>query len=956
MRPNKLTIEGFTSFRQRAEIDFRDLDLFAITGPTGSGKTSIIDAITYALYGQTARLGAKNLGELITQGAPRLSVMLEFESGGKQYRIARVLKRTGPTSVRLAVVGRDGDHPVDGGAREIAAQVERIVGLDFDAFTKAVLLPQGKFDEFLRGESAERRKILEVLLNLGVYRDMMQLANARHKEKQTARDIIDDQLQREYFDATEENRHSLGEDVKRLSEDAMAVNAQLMRVDELRTPAIELRQKRAVAANSQVERNIVGEQLTTEQKVGKKLSGEVERQQTNLQQLERELKSIPYQEEIHQKLLALRPVAQQLEEAEREHTEKVEEKRASSAELEKLDKKLEPAKKNAKEGTEKSQAANRAYEGAKQKLASLKKKYGAVETVEQVAEEIEGIDGLREQLEAEQRRQATLEKKGSELKEKIGKLQAEEAQAKKLWKEAQAAYEELGRKSSAEDLRKRLQAGEPCPVCDQVVDRLPKRVSTAALDGAKIAAEQRQDSWHRKQRELNRTESDLEALPAQLRSAKSDVKRTSKQVADLTKKAERILEKVPGKDAAAKLSRIAAELRDAESDCGLKEGQKDAAAEAEASAKDVFAELERSRAVLVEKVRAITKQIEDAATQMANLRFQLKGAGNLKGIQTELAAQEKAKQKVVGIQQELQHARNKRDDAQKQYHEINEKIARLKGTLEALSRAFADAQSEAGQIERSLKKELAGLVLPKGRDEAEQIDRLLIELRQKCSELTVQVEQRKARIEQLENRIAEAEQKRSQIVEFERTGALYAKLGNLLRADQFIQFVLEGAFDLLSSEGTRQLMMLSQGRYSFHTEANEFQVVDHWNADSRRSVRTLSGGESFLGSLALALALSSSVSQFADGAGPFKLDALFLDEGFSTLDAETLNVAVEAIQSLQEGDRMIAVISHVADLAERLPSRIQVIKGVGGSEVRLAQEALAPSTRSLAINTASSNS
>src|SRR5271157_34381 len=173
MRPTKLTIEGFTSFRQRTDIDFSELDLFAITGPTGSGKTSIIDAITYALYGQTARLGAKGLGELITQGAPRLSVMLEFESGGKRYRIARVLKRSGPASVRLDVVESDGDHAFDGGAREIATQITKIVGLDFDAFTKAVLLPQGRFDEFLRGDSAERRKILEVLLNLGMYREMM---------------------------------------------------------------------------------------------------------------------------------------------------------------------------------------------------------------------------------------------------------------------------------------------------------------------------------------------------------------------------------------------------------------------------------------------------------------------------------------------------------------------------------------------------------------------------------------------------------------------------------------------------------------------------------------------------------------------------------------------------------------------------------------------------------------
>jgi exonuclease SbcC len=204
--------------------------------------------------------------------------------------------------------------------------------------------------------------------------------------------------------------------------------------------------------------------------------------------------------------------------------------------------------------------------------------------------------------------------------------------------------------------------------------------------------------------------------------------------------------------------------------------------------------------------------------------------------------------------------------------------------------------------------------------------------------LTRQIEQKQARAEQIEIRITEARQKRARVAELERASFLYAQLGALLRADQFIQFILEGAFALLCSEGSQQLMTLSQGRYSFCTEGNEFHVIDHWNADERRSVRTLSGGESFLASLGLALALSASVSRFADGSGPFRLDALFLDEGFSTLDAETLNVAIEAIQTLQEGDRMIAVISHVTDLAERLPSRIQVIKGVSGSEVKLEEE------------------
>jgi exonuclease SbcC len=938
MRPNKLTMEGFTSFRQRTEIDFSELDLFAISGPTGSGKTSIIDAITFALYGQTARLGGKGLGELITQGVPRLSVMLEFQSGGKHYRIARVLKRSGPSSVRLNVVEGDGDYAFDGGAREISTQISKIVGLDFEAFTKAVLLPQGRFDEFLRGDSAERRKILEVLLNLGMYREMMQRANMRYKEKQTERDLIDNQLQREYSDATADNRQGLGDEIEKLNQEAVALNAQLMRLDELRMPAIELRQKRRVAVGSQSECDEAEEKIANEQRTEKRLAGELERQEKNFQHLTQELQQVPYDEDIHQKLIALRPIAQQLEKTERERATRVQDKGTRSVEFEKLEKKLEPARRAFKDSADKNQAAKRAYDAVKDKFAGFKKKYGAVEMVEQVAEEIEHIDELQQRLETDQQHQALLEKKELDLNGRIEKLQTEEARAKKLHAETEEAYQTLIRKHSAEDLRKHLQAGEPCPVCNQVVARVPKRVLTGKLDEAKKEAEDRRDAWNRKQRALDRAEADLAGLPNQLQSAKADVKHASKQISDLTKRAERILGKTPGGDAGAKLDRIATELRTAESECTSKEEESRKAAEGEGDAKEIFTRLERDRAVLTENIQSITQQIEDAAVEIQELRVRLKGVGDSKTIQAELKGQETAKVRRTEITKNIEQARKTRDQAQKQHNEVNARIAGLNGRIETLNRAVENAKSEAAQIERDLKKKLTGLVLPKGVDEAEQIDRYLTDLRTRCTDLTRQIEQKQARVDQLEIRIAEAEQKRTQVAELERSALPYAQLGNLLRADQFIEFVLEGAFDLLCNEGTRQLMTLTQGRYSFETEGNEFRVVDHWNADDRRSVRTLSGGESFLASLGLALALSSSVSQFNDGGGSFKLDALFLDEGFSTLDAETLNVAVEAIQALQEGDRMIAVISHVADLAERLPSRIQVIKGISGSEISLEQE------------------
>ncbi|MDQ4095422.1 MAG: SMC family ATPase, partial [Actinomycetota bacterium] len=183
MRPLGLKLKGFTSFRDEQEIEFRDLDLFALWGPTGSGKSSILDAITYALYGKVERVEGvrgETLAGLITHGQPRLAVTLDFECHDKAFRITRTTSHSGPTKVRLE--RREGEDWVTYGegadsVREVNKIVPRIVGLDYDAFTRSVLLPQGKFAEFLVGDAAQRREILTELLGLELFGRMAQRAN-----------------------------------------------------------------------------------------------------------------------------------------------------------------------------------------------------------------------------------------------------------------------------------------------------------------------------------------------------------------------------------------------------------------------------------------------------------------------------------------------------------------------------------------------------------------------------------------------------------------------------------------------------------------------------------------------------------------------------------------------------------------------------------------------------------
>jgi exonuclease SbcC len=190
---------------------------------------------------------------------------------------------------------------------------------------------------------------------------------------------------------------------------------------------------------------------------------------------------------------------------------------------------------------------------------------------------------------------------------------------------------------------------------------------------------------------------------------------------------------------------------------------------------------------------------------------------------------------------------------------------------------------------------------------------------------------------QLVERIRDAIETRTalaaEVEELRARGRTFRSLAGELRADHLVAFLQSEALQVLAAAGSERLATLSDGRYRLVCEDDEFSVVDTWNGDERRSVRTLSGGETFLASLALALALSEQVRSLSVTERA-RLDSLFLDEGFGTLDPESLRVVVEAIEQLGGDGRLVGVITHVAELAEQFP-RIQVEKSPRGSRLRL---------------------
>ena len=180
MRPEALELDGFTVFREPTRVDFADTDLFAFTGPTGAGKSSLIDAMIFALYGSVPRLDERSVAPVISQGRQDARVRLDFALGERRYTAVRIVRRGkgNKASTREARLERE-DEVVAGNVRELDAEIRRLIGLDFQQFTTCAVLPQGEFARFLHARPAERQKLLTQLLGFGVYGAMRQRAGAK---------------------------------------------------------------------------------------------------------------------------------------------------------------------------------------------------------------------------------------------------------------------------------------------------------------------------------------------------------------------------------------------------------------------------------------------------------------------------------------------------------------------------------------------------------------------------------------------------------------------------------------------------------------------------------------------------------------------------------------------------------------------------------------------------------
>jgi len=802
LRPLRLELEGFTSFKERLALDFDGLDLFAITGPTGAGKSSLIDALVFALYGQVPRVG-REYKQLVSHGAERLSVGLDFEVGGKRYRVARTVRVAGNPQVVLERQAEGEFEPLAGRVKDIEEAIEKIVGLDYDAFTRSVVLPQGQFDAFLKGEPKERRKILVALLNLGVYEDMQQIASRRALDARREAEFIANQLAGDFKDASP----TALADARAALADARIRGHEAEKTLAGLAGALAAAQ-RLTTARRDLEglgRDLAAEQARALKAEGTLAEAGARREALSREQAEalKQIEAVRFDPRRHEALVAAKPRAEQLRNLGLRR-ERLEQARATVA------------------------AAGLT---ARTRLAEAEKALPTLDEHHRAAHA--AVDTARTEREALHRRHAALE------------------------------------------LRRHIEPGAPCPVCEQVVGTVPSGPAAASLAGADKAVKK------------------AEVLEAETRAALERGRLTKER----------------GHHEVAQVETQAVQL--------------------ETQAED----LRQEGRVVAEALGAIgimPLELADPKALLASLSSELVGLEKERGERERLDVEiRRLDAAATALESALAAARSLRESAESRVSDLE---LRSKAARESVGAAQEDLKrlAERGDWLVAMGNPRLGAE----RDEVALLEAHRDAVQKKAKDTHAQVARLESSIERLEKDLARSLELQERKKALDAQAALASTLAQHLRADQLLAFIQQEALRQLAGDGSRRLQALSLGRYSLVVDDQEFAVVDHWNADSHRSVKTLSGGETFLASLALALALAEGLAGLAsEGRAGDPLESLFLDEGFGTLDPETLAQVVQALDALHGGRRMVGVVTHIPELAAQLPARIEVSRGEGTARV-----------------------
>ena len=1010
MKPEILTICAFGPYRKKVCLDFSILSeqpFFLIHGATGAGKTSIFDAICYALYGEAATEARTPRMLRNREAGPEVDtyVDLTFCVRDTHWHIRRNPEymrkaKRGTGLARQApevVLERLEDGRVmeswtrDG---EVQARIVRLLGFQCKQFRQVVLLPQGEFRRFLMADTSARKEIMKVLFNTEIYQKL------EDKLKEKAAEVS-----KSYDGIAEKQRLYLAEaNAKDEAEFAALLAAREQQAAALakQTAALQSRkeacEKERDAARDTMAKFTQADKAAEELQKWERIVPEDEEVKAMLDRADRAAALMDLANQLQvarqdaakreQDLEALKQQGKKLATAYKQAEERFvmvqQQKPAHAAEREelivlqgllKVARELEQAKKDASAKQAASEKGQQEAASAKQRLLAaeqdLKAEQQQAEALQKEALNVDALKLRQQNLLAEQEKAAAAARSETLVREAAAGYEQAEQAAKKAETEWQAAraelahLRELAKEARAVLLAEHLEEGEPCPVCGATHHpKLAEAVTKVVTD-----------------KMLKAKEADVSSFEKRHQAAAARAQEKSGQLAAARAQAEALVKQLAGREPA----ELAAELATVKT---ALQGAQEAAArygslmkaierrqQEQAQLHEKAAALEQKAAASAAEAAADKALVQDKQAQLAGKELPAEPQELAHQYQQREASWQAAEKAAVAAEQDYHSLDTRYHAAQSAWKTKREELLRSQEQAAALQQSFAGRLVQAGFAdEAAYEAALQGSW--RASDYRDKVRRELLSHEQALHTARTNLDNCQKTIEKLEKPdLAAAEdaasaaqaawqqalressaaetvlrswQKRQKDLDAlrEQSGELtqtYARITGLSELASgktgsrvsFQTYVLHSLLDDVMEMANQRLLIMSRGQYELHAgqrqRANQqggldMEIFDHYSGYAR-PLATLSGGESFLASLALALGLADVVQACAGGV---RLDTMFIDEGFGTLDSETLDVALKALFELQKSGRLIGIISHVEELRSRIPARLEVTKTKSG--------------------------
>ena len=1015
MKPLRLSLTAFGPYAGQQELDFSELrgaGFFLIHGPTGGGKTTLLDAICFALFGETSGAG-RDGGQMrshFSSADVLTKVRFDFQLGDKSYRIERSpeqqvakkrgdgLKTSAPSATLWQGTSEDPGRE-DGGwqvlqtlSSRVTEEVRRLLGFSVQQFRQVILLPQGRFRELLEAKSQEREQILETLFQterFSVIADRLKQQarelEANHQQLTAAKRALLAQAGAETFADVETRLGTLDQDravaiesrdvAAQQEKEAAATLADAQKVDRLFQDLI------AAGANCEslaghTEAMQETERLLDVAKRAEKLdpaAAECRRAETERDRRQRDVDAA---RRVNASAIQARDAAVETHAAEEQRQPERESLNQQRLQLDHLRPILADWRNAADIEFAAQQDWNQqrdCHDESRRALSDIDESIPKIDALwrarQRAADSVAGLQAQVEQAETSwqqvvnknrltemiARQSAVWETAASEASSAESKLHDDEqrlSDEQALWDSQQAAL-----------LASTLQADQPCPVCGATHHPQPAVSPTGKLPSEAALKKQQK----------------VIAESKQAFSQANDVRQRQRDLLTQLEAEARMIPEVSALEPvlAEQVTQRRLALTVAQAEAALCE-----------TTQQELAGLQRRRETMVEQARqrqesfdAALRQSTDATSRRAALEQQLPDE-----VRTESAWQsavnaceqtlsqlesawnatqravEVARTSAITTAEKLNAAEQALDEANTAFNLAQRSFDEAIAAYGFASRAEWDAARLEPDRQRNLEAALNQFRL----DEHTAKDRLTRatqdtadQVRPVLPPLETRVEELKPIVENCRQQVADFNNQHAQLTNL--FGSLKANAGKLSILDQryatvgkvadvvngknqsgltLQRFVLAAFLEDVLHAASSQLRKMSRGRFQLSRKASrddsrkagglDLEVLDEFTGQSR-DVATLSGGEGFLASLSLALGLADVVQAHSGGT---RLDTLFIDEGFGTLDSESLDEAINILLDLQKGGRLVGIISHVADLRERIDVRLEVTASRTGSVAR----------------------